>query len=92
MKRKRSRGPTSVTWFDKEQLAAPAAGDQTFAYDTLTLADRWLLQMVAQSVHYGQDDADDDPDGEGDEDGNGEREDDSENDDENEVTRRDEPA
>ena len=41
--------------FDKEELVAPAMGNRTFAYDSLTLADRWLLQMVAQSVHYDHD-------------------------------------
>lgn len=37
---------------DKEQLVAPAAGNLTFAYDSLSLSDRWLLQMVAQRVRY----------------------------------------
>lgn len=45
--------------FDKEQLLAPPFGP--LAYDSLTLADRWLLQMTAQRVHYDHDD----PDGEG---------------------------
>lgn len=38
--------------FDKEVLVAPAMGDRTFAYESLTLADRWLLQMVVQDAHY----------------------------------------
>jgi hypothetical protein len=36
--------------FDKDQLVA--LGDRTFAYDSLTLADRWLMQMVTLSVRY----------------------------------------
>ena len=41
--------------FDKEELVASAMGNRAFAYDSLTLADRWLLQMVAQSIHYDHD-------------------------------------
>jgi len=58
----------TITWpdlgylhFDKEQLLAPPFGP--FAYDSLTLADRWLLQMTAQRVQYDHDY----PNGEGEE-------------------------
>ncbi len=48
--------------FDREELVAPALGDRTFAYDSLTLADRWLLQMLEISIHYGDDDPDEEDD------------------------------
>jgi hypothetical protein len=41
--------------FGKEQLVAPAAGNRIFPYDSLTLADRWLLKMVVQRVQYDHD-------------------------------------
>ena len=34
---------------------ASAMGNRAFAYDSLTLADRWLLQMVARSIHHNHD-------------------------------------
>jgi hypothetical protein len=40
--------------FDREGLV-PSAGNRTFPYGSLTLADRWLLQMAAQSAHYDHD-------------------------------------
>jgi hypothetical protein len=41
--------------FEKDFLVAPEMGDRTFVYDSLTLADRCLLQMVAQSAPYDHD-------------------------------------
>jgi hypothetical protein len=38
--------------FDKDQLVAPGLPHRAFTYDSLTLADRWLLQMVALSARY----------------------------------------
>ena len=51
--------------FDKEQLVAPTLGNRTFAYDSLTLADRWLLQMLELSVHYGDEDGEREDEDEG---------------------------
>ena len=50
-----SRGANSATRYDKDELVAPAMGDRTFAYGSLTLADRWLLQMVELAAHYDHD-------------------------------------
>jgi hypothetical protein len=44
--------------FEKELLVAPEIGDRTFAYDSLTLADRCLLQLVAQSTNHDHDHSD----------------------------------
>jgi hypothetical protein len=46
--------------FDKEQLVVPNLDDRTFPYDSLSLDDRWLLQMVEIAVHYNDDDEDED--------------------------------
>jgi hypothetical protein len=54
--------------FDKEELVAPKMGNRTFAYDTLALADRWLLQMLELAAHYGGEDANEDEDDDEDED------------------------
>jgi hypothetical protein len=45
--------------FDKDELVAPSLGNRTFPYDSLTLADRWLLQMLELAVHYGDDEPED---------------------------------
>jgi hypothetical protein len=60
-----------VLRFDKEELVAPKLGDRSFPYDSLTLEDRWLLQLLELRVHYGdndlEDDEEEDEDGEDDE-------------------------
>jgi hypothetical protein len=46
--------------FDKDELVAPNIGKRAFPYDSLTLADRWLLRLLELELHYGDDDPDDD--------------------------------
>jgi hypothetical protein len=43
---------------DKDHWAAPNLNNRTFPYDSLPLADRWLLQRLALAVKYGDDDED----------------------------------
>jgi hypothetical protein len=53
---------------DKDGLVASSMRDRLFPYDSLTLADRWLLQLLELAVHYSDDDDDDDDDEEEDDD------------------------
>jgi hypothetical protein len=57
--------------FDQGAVVAPPRGNQAFAYGPLTLADRWLLQMVTLSAHYDHDHPDSVNEGEVEEDERG---------------------
>jgi hypothetical protein len=50
-----SWGELGYLRFDKDELVAPAMENRTFAYGSLTLADRWLLQLVELTTHYDHD-------------------------------------
>ncbi len=50
--------------FDPDAAVAEFMEKRAFPYGSLTLADRWLLQLVVLAAHYGDDDDEDEEDGE----------------------------
>jgi len=59
---------------DKEELVVSATGNRAFAYDSLTFAERWLLQLVAQLANYDHDHPDEEGEDDDEEPGTEERE------------------